>query len=101
MRDTQSPIKRSSRDSGVPVKDVADRKRTAGNAKQVAERHIQIESEIEITSSEEEVIDTFINRARASAELDKDDLMKVEISLCYWYSGLDNRLVEFDKSAKD
>ena len=36
--------------------------------KQDAERHIQIESEIEIMSSEEEVIDTFINQARASAD---------------------------------
>ena len=74
-------------------------KRSAENVEQDAERHIQIESEIEIMSSEEEVIDTFINQARASAE--KDALMKVEISLCYWYSGPDNRLDGFDKSAKD
>ena len=55
-------------DIGAPVKEVAVMTRSAQIEGQEAEKHIQIQSDVEVRSSEEEIIDSFITLARRASE---------------------------------
>ena len=54
-------------DIGAPVKDVSAMTRSAQTGGQDAEKHIQIQSDIEVMSSEEEIIVSFITLARRAS----------------------------------